>query len=93
MQVYEFTFIVNLCSYFFTTSEKSPRSKWTIYKHESDKNKKLLSVGYFGILSVICPSSICLSSVYLSVVCVSVCLPVCLSSVARLQPTPAYVED
>ena len=45
---------------FLRLPEKGPRSKWTIYKHESDKNKK------------------CLSS--------------CLSSVACLQPTPAYVE-
>ena len=32
--------------------EKGPRTKWTIYNHESYNNKKCLSVGNFGILSV-----------------------------------------
>ena len=45
--------------------KKCPRSKWAIFKHESDKNKK----------------------------CLQVILELCLSSsVARLQPTPAYIE-
>ena len=49
--------------------KKGPRHKWTIYKHESDQNNKCLSVGNFGILSVIRRLS-----------------------VARLQPTPVYLE-
>ena len=41
-----FTFQVNLCSTMFATLRmKGPRSKWTIYKQESDKYKACLSVG------------------------------------------------
>ena len=46
---------------FATLGKKDLRTKWTIYKHVSEKNKKCLSDGNFGILSVVC----CL----LSVVC------------------------
>ena len=34
--------------------KKDPRSKWTIYKYDSEKSKKCLSVTNFGILSVVC---------------------------------------
>ena len=48
-----FYFSVNLCFHYFCDfQKKDPRPKWTIYKHESGKNKKCLSVGNFGILSV-----------------------------------------
>ena len=55
-----FTFQVNLCSHFFATSiMKGPWPKWTIYKHESNKNKKLcLSV----ILEFCLSSSVCRAS-------------------------------
>ena len=39
--------------YFCEFQKKGPRSKWTVYKHKSDKNKKCLSVGNSGILSVV----------------------------------------
>ena len=43
---------------FAISRRKGPRPKWTIHKHESDKIKKCLSVGNFGILSVvICSAS------------------------------------
>ena len=32
--------------------------KWTLYKHGSNKYKKFMSVGNFGILSVVCIASI-----------------------------------
>ena len=35
----------------FIKKNNGPRAKWTIHKHELDKNKKLLSVGNFRILS------------------------------------------
>ena len=47
-----FTFIVNLCRHFFHFRKKGP--KWTIYKHVSDKTKKCLSVGNFGIQTIVC---------------------------------------
>ena len=43
----------NVLTIFVTSRKKGPKPKWTIYKHESDKNKKNLSVGYLGILSVV----------------------------------------
>ena len=47
---------------FATSRKKGPRPKWTIYKHISDKSKKSLSVGNFGIPSVICRHlTICLA--------------------------------
>ena len=39
---------------FLQLPKKGLRPKWTIYKHVSDKSKKCLSVGNFGILSVVC---------------------------------------
>ena len=46
-----------ICSYYFCGFQKSPRPKWPIYKHESDKNKKVwLSVVLEFCLSL--PSSI-----------------------------------
>ena len=38
-------------SLFLRLLEKGPRFKWALYKHESDKNYKCLSVGNFVILS------------------------------------------
>ena len=47
------TFHVTLCFHYFCNfQKKGPRLKWTICKHVSDKSKKCLSVGNFGILSV-----------------------------------------
>ena len=37
----------------FDFQKKDPIPKWTIYKYESDKNKKCLYVGNFGILPVV----------------------------------------
>ena len=42
--------------YFFCDFQIRP--KWTTYKHESDKNKKFLSVFNFGILSIIVNTSL-----------------------------------
>ena len=48
-------FSENLCfNNFCVSRKKGPRPKWTIYKHESDKNKKCLSVDNSGILFVVC---------------------------------------
>ena len=61
-----FTFQVNLWSHcFHDFQKKDPRPKWVIiHKHESDKNKKCLSLGNFGVLSVIvvCSAPIALTS-------------------------------
>ena len=39
-----FTFQVNLCSqYFCDFQKKGPRPKWTIYKHDLDRNIKNLT--------------------------------------------------
>ena len=38
--------------------------KWTIYKHVSNKNKKYLSVGNFGILSVVCNATAAYTSLF-----------------------------
>ena len=35
------------------SEKKCPTPKWTLYKHVSDNSKKCLSVGNFGILSVV----------------------------------------
>ena len=51
-QVLGYFSLRTLCSHFYP--EKGPRPKWTIHNHESDKNKGYLSVGDFGILSVVC---------------------------------------
>ena len=48
---------------FATSGKKGSRPKWTKCKHGSDNAKKCLSVGNFGILSVVC-LSVCLSRVY-----------------------------
>ena len=40
----------------FATSGKKTRPKWAIYKYVLDNSKKCLSVGNFGILSVVCLS-------------------------------------
>ena len=42
-----------------TTSirQKGPIPKWTIQKHQSDKNQKCLYISNFGILSVVCSAS------------------------------------
>ena len=48
-------FSVNLRSnaiLFVTSRKKDPILKWTIYKYESYKNKRFLSVGNVGILSL-----------------------------------------
>ena len=66
-----FTFQVNLCSHnFYDFLKKGSRPKWIIYMHESDKSKKCLSVGNFGILSVVCnvsaaQTNVCRSLKYL----------------------------
>ena len=44
---------VVLVNFFCNFRKKGSRPKWTIYKHESEKNKKCLRVGNFGILSVV----------------------------------------
>ena len=36
-----------------TFRKKGPRSKWTIYKHDSDKNENYMYVGSLGTLSVV----------------------------------------
>ena len=45
-------FSVNLCYHYFCNFQIEI-SKWTIFKHESDKNKKCLSVGNFENLSIV----------------------------------------
>ena len=56
-------FSVALCSYYFCNfRKKGPRPKWTIYKHVSDNSKKCLSVGNFGILSVVVVGVLCSAS-------------------------------
>ena len=52
-----------LCSHYQKKhfQKRGLRPKWTIYKHESYKNKKYLSVGNLGILSVVI---VCLYRVY-----------------------------
>ena len=42
---------------FVTFRKKGPRPKWTIYKRDSDKNEKCLSVCNFEILSVTHPKA------------------------------------
>ena len=60
VQLYNFT-------YNFTTSrKKGPRPKWTLYKHEPDKNKKCLNVGYSGILEFGLSSICVLAPTYIS---------------------------
>ena len=50
------TFLVNLCSlYFCDFRKKGLRPKWTIYKNQSDNNRKCLSDN-FRILSIMCVS-------------------------------------
>ena len=61
----------------YILNKKGHRPKYTIYKHVLDNYKKSLSVSNFGILSVVCRCRCnCRFRLY----------------VARLQPTPAYVE-
>ena len=43
------TYKVNLCSCYLAILRK----KYVLYKHESNKNNKCLSVGNFAILSVV----------------------------------------
>ena len=50
--VFWFFFSKPMFPRFWELSEKGPRPKWIIYKHESGKNKKCLSVNNFGFLSV-----------------------------------------
>ena len=60
------TFQVNLYSHYFCDYlKKGSRPKLTIYKHESDKSKKCLSVSNFGILfSVVVCSLKCVCSIH-----------------------------
>ena len=39
---------------FASSGKKDPRPKWTIYRHVSEKNRKYVSVGNFGTVSVVC---------------------------------------
>ena len=48
--LFKYTYVLAI---FATSRKKDSRPKWAIYKHESDKNKKCLSVSNFGILSVV----------------------------------------
>ena len=52
------------CSHFFYKfQKKGPRPKWTIYKHESDKKEKCLSViEKICLFSVVCSASAVYSS-------------------------------
>ena len=53
LQVWNVMYLIEICSHFFCNFlKKVPRPKWTIFKYISDKNKKGLSVGNFGILFV-----------------------------------------
>ena len=55
-----FTFQVNLFSHYFSSfRKKGLRPKYTIYKHESDKNTKCLSVSNFRILSFVIIIVVC----------------------------------
>ena len=59
-----------LCSQHFCDFYKNiPRSKWIIYKNESNQNNNSLSVGNFGILFVI----VCVSIAYTSLFRLSYC--------------------
>ena len=48
--------VVFFFSCFATSRKKGSRLKLTTYKHESDKNKKYLSVDSFRILSIVVSS-------------------------------------